>query len=98
MWNMMGKWIRYKSRVYKDNSGKRVEHYKIPAGGTAMVIGRRWLPNGHIDEELEGYDQVTRWFTPDKKPTPVYLVVKNDREKPFWVSPDGVETIDGPLG
>ena len=104
MWEMMGKWIKYTHVVTKYREpGKwnyKVTHPFEECSGTGMIIGRRWLKDGHVSEEIETGEYGTvldRWqkWTPDDNPSIlVYVVVKNDRSNPIWVSPDGIDELE----
>jgi hypothetical protein len=105
MWEMMGKWIKYthivvKCRNYKPDPNFKVTHPAQECPGTGMIIGRRWLKDGHVSEEIETGEYGTvldRWqkWTPDDNPSiPVYVIVKNDRSNPIWVSPDGIDELE----
>ena len=106
MWAMMGKWVIYthvveKQRGKPDRRGYYlVTHPAIEQPGTGMIIGRRWLQDGRVSHESETGEYggvLGEWseWTPRKGAVvPVYVVVKNDRSNPIWVSLDGIEVED----
>jgi len=102
---LMGKWVSFTHKICKvrmptNAKDYKVTHPKVSYHGTGMIIGRRWLQDGNVYEEVETgeYGSVLgRWqaWTSSGKPTiPVYLVVENDRKNPIWIDPDGMELLE----
>ena len=105
MWGMMGRWIKYTHIVQKWRDPPTGKNYEVThpieeCPGSGMVIGRRWLQDGHVYEEVELGEYGTilgRWqqWLPNGNPAiPVWLVVKNDRSNPIWVAPDGIDELE----